>query len=250
MKISRAVKSGCVVVLVTVVAALVSYLMLRWFHNSWETGVPVLDNLSLMVSSASKIGAQITPLFTPKWVVPVIVVVLLAVGIAGVVINRGGWTILIILIFCALGIAHLCHVAGKFTMSYIAVGAGLLPLIVHAVLLRRQATARPDIRQPRDAIFLVIVVLVAVVFRFHHLDIKPAGIINEAAGNAYLMRHYVTGEMDLWHDHWSNPKPLSCNGNAGVAVCVLFFKLFSLTPLTYKFVPAFSGVLSVVALFL
>ena len=249
MKILKALKFVLIVGVVAIASAGISYLMLRWFHGSWDTGVPVLDGLSRMISTASKIGDQITPMLTHKWVLPVILGILLAAGIAGIFINRRAWSILIIASFCSLGIAHLCHVADKYTASYIAVGVGLLPLIVYAVIMRRQAATPPDVRQPRDAIFLAIVVIVAVVFRFYHLDIKPAGIINEAAGNAYMMRHYVNGSADLWHDHWASPVPLSWNGNAGVAMCVGFFKLFGLTPLAYKFVPAFSGVLSVVALF-
>ena len=227
----------------------VSHGLLSWFNVSWETGVPVLDGLSFAVSAASDFGARLLQVLDLKWMVPTILGAFLVVGILGIFVNRGGSVFLVILSFCVLAVAYMLLASGKITWCYAALGTALLPLIAQAIVTRRQVPTALDRRQPRDLIFLAILLFVAIVFRFYHLDVLPGGILNEAAGNAYLMRGYVTDDKDIFHDHWNNQRPVSWNGNLAVALCVLSFKLYGLTPLAYKFVPALFAVFAVVSLF-
>jgi hypothetical protein len=248
-KILRWIKSACLVLLIAILTLLVSHWLLSWFNQSWETRVPVLDGISFFISAASDLGARLLQLLDLKWTVPIVLGAFLVVGVLGIFVNRGGSVFLIILSFCVLAVAYMFLAAGKVTWCYIALGAALLPLITQAIATWRQPPVSVDRRQPRDLIFLAIVLFVAIVFRFYQLDIKPAGILNEAAGNAYLMRGYMTEYNEVFNDHWNKSKPLSWNGNLAVALCVLSFKLYGLTPLAYKFVPAFFAVVAVVALF-
>jgi len=248
-KILRWIKSACLVLLIAIVSLFVAHGLLSWFNLSWETRVPVLDGLSFAITAASDLGARLLQVLDLKWTVPIILGAFLVVGILGIFVNRGGSVFLIILGFCVLAVAYMLLAAGKTTWCYVALGTAVLPLIAQAIVTRRQVPVPLDKRQPRDLIFLAILLFVAIVFRFYHLDVKPAGILNEAAGNAYLMRGYITDYKDIFNDHWNNSKPMSWNGNLAVALCVLSFKLYGLTPLAYKFVPASFAVAAVVSLF-
>jgi hypothetical protein len=249
MTLKSSIKSFCLIVIISGIACIVTYLMLHWFHTSWDTGVPVLDAFTPLISFIVAIGSRLPAMLSLKWVVPSMLGVFLIVGSLGAVLHRRCPSFLIILSFCVLVLAFLFLAAGKYAGCYITLGAALLPLLIHAFLVRRQPTPRVDRKESRDAVFFAIVLCVAVIFRFYHLDVKPVGILNESAGNAYMMRHYVTGSQSLFHDHWQRNTPMSWNGNVAVAACVLTFKLFGVSPLAYKFVPAFSAVIAVVALF-
>ena len=79
------------------------------------------------------------------------------------------------------------------------------------LLVRWQGTSRVDRKTGRDAVFFAIVLCVVVIFRFYHLDVKPLEMLNEAASNAYMMRHYVADAKLLFQDHWQLMTPISWN---------------------------------------
>jgi hypothetical protein len=64
---------------------LASYALLKWFHSSWDTGIPVLDLLTPLVTAAALIGKQCKLLLEqPRFGALVLAAALLA-GFAGLV---------------------------------------------------------------------------------------------------------------------------------------------------------------------